>query len=39
MPRKVVSEELEKAHRLTLAELAAHDDACSDAMIDNVSHE
>lgn len=36
MKRKSVSVEPEKVHRLTLAELAAHDDACSDAMIDNV---
>lgn len=37
MGRKVEPEEPEKVHRLSLAELAAHDDACSDAMVDNVS--
>jgi hypothetical protein len=36
MTRKKAAPELEKPHRLTLAELAAHDDVCSDAMIDNV---
>lgn len=38
MGRKAASEEPEKVHRLSLAELAAHDDACSDAMVDNVSY-
>ena len=38
MPRKRHVEELEKAQRLSLAELAAHDDICSDSLIDNVSH-
>lgn len=33
--KKTRREELEKQHRLTLAELGAHDDACSDALIDN----
>lgn len=33
--KKSRKEELDKLHRLTLAELGAHDDACSDALIDN----
>lgn len=36
MKRKVKSVEQEKVQRLSLAELAAHDDVCSDAMVDNV---
>ncbi|EXJ93138.1 histone-lysine N-methyltransferase SUV420H [Capronia epimyces CBS 606.96] len=35
MTRKSMAQEPEKAHRLSLAELAAHDDVCSDALIDN----
>jgi len=36
MPRKKSKRaEPDREHRLTLAELAGHDDACSDAMIDN----
>src|SRR5689334_9799011 len=38
MPRKSVPDEPEKSHRLTLAELAAYDDICTDVMIDNVSY-
>jgi hypothetical protein len=29
-------DEAEKSHRLSLAELAGHDDVCSDALVDNV---
>jgi hypothetical protein len=36
MARKKIAKEPEKAQRLSLAELAAHDDVCSDAMVDNV---
>lgn len=36
MGRKSRFTEPERTHRLSLAELASHDDACSDAMIDNV---
>lgn len=35
MPKKSKRSEPDRDHRLTLAELAAHDDICSDAMIDN----
>ncbi|KIX03664.1 uncharacterized protein Z518_07217 [Rhinocladiella mackenziei CBS 650.93] len=35
MSRRRPAEEPEKAQRLSLAELAAHDDVCSDALIDN----
>jgi len=35
MGRKPKRAEPDREHRLTLAELAGHDDACSDAMIDN----
>ncbi|KAJ9605454.1 histone lysine methyltransferase Set9 [Cladophialophora chaetospira] len=35
MTRKKVVKEPEKAQRLSLAELAAHDDVCSDVMVDN----
>ncbi|EXJ91351.1 hypothetical protein A1O1_04463 [Capronia coronata CBS 617.96] len=35
MTRKQSANEPDKAHRLSLAELAAHDDVCSDALIDN----
>ena len=38
MPRKRRAEDPERAQRLSLAELAAHDDVCSDALIDNVSN-
>lgn len=34
MTKKSRKNEPDKTHRLTLAELAAHDDACSDALID-----
>jgi hypothetical protein len=37
MSRKWKDREPEKTQRLSLAELAAHDDVCSDALIDNVS--
>lgn len=37
MPRKKPAKEPEKAQRLSLAELIAHDDVCSDVMVDNVS--
>ena len=37
MTRKKNMKEPEKAQRLSLAELAAHDDVCSDVMVDNVS--
>ncbi|KAJ9652848.1 histone lysine methyltransferase Set9 [Neophaeococcomyces mojaviensis] len=33
--RKARRNEPDRTHQLTLAELAAHDDACSDALIDN----
>jgi len=35
MTKKSKRVEPDREHRLTLAELAGHDDACSDAMIDN----
>ncbi|KAL2416736.1 Histone-lysine N-methyltransferase set9 [Exophiala dermatitidis] len=35
MTRKKSVQEPEKAHRLSLAELAAYDDVCSDVLIDN----
>lgn len=35
MGRKVKRREVDKSHHLSLAELAAHDDACSDALVDN----
>lgn len=35
MTRKKGAIEPEKAHRLSLTELAAHDDVCSDVMVDN----
>ncbi|KAK5083555.1 histone lysine methyltransferase Set9 [Lithohypha guttulata] len=35
MTKKSRKNEPDKTHRLALAELAAHDDACSDALIDN----
>ncbi|ETI19446.1 hypothetical protein G647_09280 [Cladophialophora carrionii CBS 160.54] len=35
MPRKNSAKEPDKAQRLSLAELAAHDDVCSDVMVDN----
>ena len=34
--KKIKSCEADKAQRLSLAELAAHDDVCSDVLIDNV---
>jgi hypothetical protein len=38
MTRKKSAKEPDKAQRLSLAELAAHDDVCSDVMVDNVSN-
>ncbi|KIW63102.1 hypothetical protein PV04_09978 [Phialophora macrospora] len=35
MTRKKAAKEPDKAQRLSLAELAAHDDVCSDVMVDN----
>lgn len=37
MSRKWKSRDNERTQRLSLAELAAHDDVCSDALVDNVS--
>lgn len=37
MSRKRKDRESERPQRLSLAELAAHDDVCSDVLIDNVS--
>lgn len=35
MGRKPKRKEVDKSHHLSLAELASHDDACSDALVDN----
>lgn len=39
MVRRLKPEEYQAKARLSLDELAAHDDVCSDVMVDNVSHD